>query len=385
MAITFSRTGIRLDPLGKGAIMKIVRLATLIGLLLITKFSFSQQDISGNWQTKLNFGPQESRIVLKIYKGYSGAWAGKAYALDPTLQSQIMDSVDWLEPNIKLVWDGGKGSYDGKLSPDGIVFEGIYKWHQLSFPIKLQRANKENAWKTDEGNHRVQFIKVDKNVKLEVLDWGGSGKALVLLAGAGNDAHTFDKFAPKLVDAGYHVYGISRRGFGESSIPLTGYNADRLGDDVLAVIRALKLKRPVLAGHSLAGEELSSVASRHPEKVAGLVYLDAAWMYAYYDESYSDQFSQFTKRSIENLKAAKAPTPVLLMYVGCQKYTEIKVPLLALYAQKSVVANEKVLEAIKRNIPSAKLIVWPNAEHGIYISNEVEVLNEMKAFIGNLP
>jgi non-heme chloroperoxidase len=364
--------------------MKIIRLATLLGILLITQLSFSQQDIAGNWQTKLKVGPQESRIVLKIYKGYAGAWAGKACSLDPALQSLIMDSVDWQEPNIKLAWDNGKGSYEGKLSLDGTVFEGIYKWNQLSFPINLQRANKDTAWKTDEGNHRVQFIKVDSNVKLEVLDWGGSGRAVILLAGAGNDAHTFDKFAPKLVDAGYHVYGISRRGFGESSIPLTGYEADRLGDDVLAVINALKLKRPVLAGHSLAGEELSSVASRHPEKVAGLVYLDAAYMYAYYDESYADEFSQFTKRSMENLKAAKAPTPVLLLFVGCQKYTDIKVPLLALYAQKSVVANEKILEAIKRNIPSAKLIVWPNAEHGIYISNEAEVLKEMKAFIGNL-
>lgn len=364
--------------------MKTIRLATLLGILLITQLSFSQQDIAGNWQTKLTFGPQESRIVLKIYKGYAGAWAGKAYSLDPALQSLIMDSVDWQEPNIKLAWDNGKGSYEGKLSLNGTVFEGIYKWNQLSFPINLQRANKDTAWKIDEGNHRVQFIKVDTNVKLEVLDWGGSGKAVILLAGAGNDAHTFDKFAPKLVDAGYHVYGISRRGFGESSIPLTVYEADRLGDDVLAVIKALKLKRPVLAGHSLAGEELSSVASRHPEKVAGLVYLDAAYMYAYYDESYADEFSQFTKRSMENLKAAKAPTPALLLFVGCQKYTEIKVPLLALYAQKSVVANEKILEAIKRNIPSAKLIVWPNAEHGIYISNEAEVLKEMKAFIGNL-
>jgi non-heme chloroperoxidase len=108
-------------------------------------------------------------------------------------------------------------------------------------------------------------------------------------------------------------------------------------------------------------------------------------MYAYYDESYSDQFSEFTKRSMENLKAAKAPTPAFLMYVGWQKYTDIKVPFLAIYAQKSVVANEKILEAIKRNIPSAKLIILPNAEHGIYISNEAEVLNEMKAFPGNLP
>jgi len=39
---------------------------------------------------------------------------------------------------------------------------------------------------------------VDDNVKLEVLDWGGTGRPLVLLAGLGNTAHVFDDFAPKL-------------------------------------------------------------------------------------------------------------------------------------------------------------------------------------------
>ena len=57
------------------------------------------------------------------------------------------------------------------------------------------------------------------------------------------------------------------------------YSADRLGDDVLAVLDALKLNRPVPAGHSLGGEELSSVGSRHPERVAGLIYLDAGYAY----------------------------------------------------------------------------------------------------------
>jgi pimeloyl-ACP methyl ester carboxylesterase len=59
------------------------------------------------------------------------------------------------------------------------------------------------------------------------------------------------------------------------------YSADQLGDDVLAVIEALKLNRPVLIGHSIAGEELSSVGTRYPDKVAGLVYLDAGYSYAY--------------------------------------------------------------------------------------------------------
>jgi pimeloyl-ACP methyl ester carboxylesterase len=103
----------------------------------------------------------------------------------------------------------------------------------------------------------------------------------------GFDAHVYDTFAPKLVQK-FHVYGITRRGFGASSAPKPdcgNYSAHRLADDVLAVLDNLKIDRPVLVGHSLAGEELSSIGSRFPEKVAGLIYLDAANPYAFYNDS----------------------------------------------------------------------------------------------------
>lgn len=129
----------------------------------------------------------------------------------------------------------------------------------------------------------VQLLTVDSSVKLEVIDWGGSGRPVILLAGLGDTAHVFDRFAPKLA-AWYHVYGITRRGFGTSSAPATGYGADRLGDDVMRVMDALKIDRPVLIGHSIAGEELSDVGSRAPQKIAGLVYLDAGYGYAFYDK-----------------------------------------------------------------------------------------------------
>jgi non-heme chloroperoxidase len=142
----------------------------------------------------------------------------------------------------------------------------------------------------DTSSHTTQMISVAKDVNLEVLDWGGTGRPLVLLAGKGFTAHEFDQFAPTLT-AKYHVYGITRRGYGNSSIPPTtdeNYSADRLGDDVLAVIDQLKLVRPVLVGHSIAGEELSSIGSRMPDKVAGLVYLDAGYAYAFYDDTMGD-------------------------------------------------------------------------------------------------
>src|SRR5687768_6364034 len=75
----------------------------------------------------------------------------------------------------------------------------------------------------DPFRHRAQFIEVETGVRLEVLDWGGSGRSVVLLAGSGNTAHVYDGFAEKLTPFA-HVYGITRRGFGASSHPDSGYS-----------------------------------------------------------------------------------------------------------------------------------------------------------------
>jgi non-heme chloroperoxidase len=169
-------------------------------------------------------------------------------------------------------------------------------------------AQESDAWR-DPSPHRVQFVAVDENVRLEVLDWGGSGRPIVLLAGLGNTAHIFDEFAPKLT-AAYHVFGITRRGYGASSSPPSGYSADRLGDDVLSVLNSLKLNHPVLIAHSIGGEELSSVGTRYPEKVAGLVYLDAGYPYAYYDRSNGDLLVdlQDLQKKLAQLQHGKGPS-----------------------------------------------------------------------------
>jgi hypothetical protein len=39
----------------------------------------------------------------------------------------------------------------------------------------------------------VQFVSVEENVKLEVLDWGGSGQPMIFLAGMGDTAQYTDR------------------------------------------------------------------------------------------------------------------------------------------------------------------------------------------------
>ena len=136
----------------------------------------------------------------------------------------------------------------------------------------------------------TEFVEVAPGVKLQVLDWGGTGRPVVLLAGLGGTAHAFDAFAEKL-RLTFHVYGITRRGYGASSAPEPfdeNYSADRLGTDVLAVLDTLRLDHPILIGHSFAGEELSFIGNTHPERVAGLVYLDAGGRFALSDPSAGD-------------------------------------------------------------------------------------------------
>lgn len=178
-------------------------------------------------------------------------------------------------------------------------------------------SQKPDAWK-DPSPHTTRFVTVEKTVKLEVLDWGGSGRSIVLLAGGGNTAHVFDDFAPKLT-AHYHVYGITRRGFGASGYSGTANPADRLGNDVLAVIDSVNLRRPILVGHSIAGVELSSVANSRPERIAGLVYLDAAYSYAF------DNGKGASIKEMQELHAPQPPPPNesdLASFKALQRYYE---------------------------------------------------------------
>src|SRR6266849_10530921 len=81
---------------------------------------------------------------------------------------------------------------------------------------------------------RTRFVTVDSSVRLEVLDWGGAGRA-ILFVGCYLTGHVYDDIAPKLTDQ-FHAYAVTRRGVGGSDHPATGYDPQRRADDILEVI-----------------------------------------------------------------------------------------------------------------------------------------------------
>lgn len=128
----------------------------------------------------------------------------------------------------------------------------------------------------DPSPHTAGFVTTKDGINLHCLDFGGTGEALVLLAGAGNSAHVFDEFAPQLTNL-FHVYAFTRRGFGESSQPRSGYDTATLAEDIRTILDGLKITKAHLVGHSLAGTEITYFAGKYPERVLRIVYLDAAY------------------------------------------------------------------------------------------------------------
>lgn len=163
-----------------------------------------------------------------------------------------------------------------------------------------------------------------------------------------------------------------------------GYSADRLADDVLRVVETLKLNRPVLAEHSLAGEELSSIGSWHPEKVAGLVYLEAGYAYAIDDPALSCTLPPAPpqqgspKPCPPRFRPGRKDTPTssLLrsLFMPC--------PRKALLPMVQHSAERGLRESVRKGWPSSRIVRLPGATHYLFISNEAEVLKEIRDFIG---
>ena len=181
-------------------------------------------------------------------------------------------------------------------------------WLALSLIIVIApgliRAQRQPVWK-DQSPHISRFVRVN-GIRLNFLDWGGHGKALLFLTGLGESPHLFDDIAPEFTDH-FHVLSLERRGQGQSDKPSSGYDTDTLVEDIFQFLHLVRSKRVILVGFSMAGNELTRFAVVHPEITEKLIYLDAAYDYA--DPSFIhilDTYPVDLSRTAEDLRSLEA-------------------------------------------------------------------------------
>lgn len=132
---------------------------------------------------------------------------------------------------------------------------------------------------SDPSPHKSGFVTAN-GIRLNYLDWGGSGPTLVLIHGALANLHAFDDLASAFTGR-FHVVAYARRGHGQSDAK-GPYDTATLTEDLRGFMDALGIAKAHLTGWSMGGNEVTEMASTYPDRVDGIVYLEGAYNMADY-------------------------------------------------------------------------------------------------------
>ncbi len=114
-------------------------------------------------------------------------------------------------------------------------------------------------------------------INIHYLRTGGSKSPLILLHGLTANGACWTALAHAL-EGEYDVIMPDARGHGKSSVPDYGYRYEDHANDVVGLIKALRIPPPVLIGHSMGGMTAAVVASRSQKLIRGLILADPTFL-----------------------------------------------------------------------------------------------------------
>jgi pimeloyl-ACP methyl ester carboxylesterase len=105
---------------------------------------------------------------------------------------------------------------------------------------------------------------------------GPAGTPILLVHGLASNARLWDGVGEGLARLGHPTVAVDQRGHGRSDTPDEGYDFGTLASDLVSVMDATGLERPIVAGQSWGASVALELAARHPERVGGVVCVDGA-------------------------------------------------------------------------------------------------------------
>jgi len=119
----------------------------------------------------------------------------------------------------------------------------------------------------------MPFFDATDGTRLFYAEAGGAdGPAFVFAHAWALNSGMWQYQIPDLLAAGMRCVIFDRRGHGRSDLPGSGYDLDRLADDLAELLEHLDLRDVVLIGHSLGAAEAVRYLSRHGDRrVSGVV------------------------------------------------------------------------------------------------------------------
>jgi non-heme chloroperoxidase len=255
----------------------------------------------------------------------------------------------------------------------------------------------------------------------------GSGEPVVLVHGWPLSSRSWENQVPALVDNGYRTITYDRRGFGQSSQPWDGYEYDTLAADLNRLLEHLELTGVTLVGFSMGGGEVARYVGQYgTERVGKTVFaaavppylhksptnpdgaIDDATLAGFHDGIRADRVA-FVDRFVTNFFAVRGRTDLVseplrldnvrIAAAASPKGTldcttafsttdfrddlgALTVPTLVIHGDSdAIVPYEASGRRTAEAIPDSRLVLVPDAPHGLNVTHSATFNAELLAFL----
>ena len=133
------------------------------------------------------------------------------------------------------------------------------------------------AMRAKYGGEPSRFVEIGDGTTIHLRDTGPrDALPIVLLHGSNSDLHTWDEWADDL-EEDYRVIRFDQVGHGLTGPdPEADYSRANYTQDVRQVADSLGLEAFVIGGNSMGGKHALAFAATYPERVLGLILVDAS-------------------------------------------------------------------------------------------------------------
>jgi pimeloyl-ACP methyl ester carboxylesterase len=281
--------------------------------------------------------------------------------------------------------------------------------------------------------YKTKFVELSNEIKVAYVDEGKGDQTLIFIHGLGSYLPAWKKNM-EVLKADYRCIALDLPGYPKSSKGDYAYNMTFFADVILEIIAELKLKNPVLVGHSMGGQVAITAALKSPDVLEKLILIDPAGIERFNEKESALLKSLLTAESVKNtpveqikknfdvnFAAGLTPEDAMFMYNDrlymretAEEYEHycrmipkcvagmldepvfeelktLKMPTLILFGEQDYLipnkylhqklTTEKVAQSAKAQIPNSQLFMVPNAGHFAMWDNAQMVNETIQTFL----
>ena len=238
-----------------------------------------------------------------------------------------------------------------------------------------------------------------KDVNINYVEYGNkSGKDVVLLHGWGQNIEMMDSLG-KGLQKDYHIVILDLPGFGKSSEPTYGWTIYDYYEMLCEFLDNLKIKNPILVGHSFGGR--ISIIYAAKRKVEKLVLLSSPFRRSNKKDSFKVKVLKFFKKvpllkeledymktkigSTDYRNASPMMRKILVNTVNedlTEYLKQIKVPTLLIWGELDTAVPLEDAKYAESIMDDAGLIVYEGCTHYAYLERLNQTISVLNNFLG---